>query len=236
MNIHRERQIEIIQTIEEQVRTDSLQATAVIPVADFENDNRICLTSVHFPTQSFSDAVLQTITQPLRKLFPSAYCYPRESLHFTIKNIRTIENPPNFTEEDVQKAIDLFGRVIPNHMPFTIYPHKLLLFKNNLALMCTTDDALDRLILDLHEQLTCAGIPDNKRYVNTQYFFCNMTLMRFAKSPPERFRTEVQKLSVDLSLPDYQVDSVSLVTGNAAMKKLQVRGKWMLKDSQAVSQ
>ena len=230
MNIHREKQKEIIQAIEEQLRTDSLQATAVAPVEDFENDNRICLTSVHFPTQLFVDRILQTITEPLKQSFPGAYSYPRDSLHFTIKNIRTIQNPPNFTEEDVHNAIDLFGRVIPRHSSVTIYPYKLLLFKNNLALICTTDDTLDKLILDLDGQLRHAGIPDNKRYVNSRYFFCNMTLMRFTKLPPDGFFKQVQELSAHLELPDYRIDYVNLVTGNAAMKKLQIRGEWELKD------
>lgn len=230
MNTHREKQIEIIKTIIEQVRTDSLQATAVVPVSDFENDNRICLTSVHFPSMQFVHSVLSHITEPLKNLFPEAYCYPDTSLHFTIKNIRVIENPPSFTEEDVQKAIHLFQQIVPQHKSFRVYPHKLLVFKNNLALICTTDEELDRLILELDDELRNVGIPDNKRYANSRYFFCNMTLMRFALPPPESFLEKVKELSDNLPVSEYIVDSVNLLTGNAAMKKLQVRGKWELKD------
>ncbi|MFZ2026211.1 MAG: hypothetical protein WAV30_02940 [Microgenomates group bacterium] len=229
MNTHREKQIEIIQVIEEQVRADSLQATTVIPVADFENDDRICLTSVHFPAESFTDTVLQTITEPLRKLFPGTYCYPKESLHFTIKNIRVIANPPSFTEEDVQKAIHIFEQVVPQHTSFRICPYKLLVFKNNLALICTTDEELDRLILELDTKLSLSGIPDNKRYANSRYFFCNMTLMRFALPPPESFLEKVKELSDNLPVSEYTIDSVNLLTGNAAMKKLQVQGEWKLR-------
>lgn len=230
MKTHRERQIEIIDTITRQVQTDSLKATAVIPVADFENDERICLTSVHFPKSSFAQTILTGITEPLKKVFPQAYCYSEESLHFTIKNIRVIENPPSFTEQDVEKAFRIFEQCIPQHTSFRIYPHKLLLFKNNLALICTTDEELDNLILDLNGRLEKEGIPDNKRYANSRYFFCNMTLMRFALPPPESFLEKVRELSDKLPISEYVIDTVHLLTGNAAMKKLQVRGKWDLKD------
>lgn len=235
MMTHREKQIEIIRVIEEQVSRDSLQATSVVPVDDFENDNRICLTSVHFPAQTFIDTVLQTITKPLKALFPDAYCYSGDSLHFTVKNIRTIENPPSFTAADVEKAKHIFDTVIPHHAAFRIYPYKLLVFKNNLALICTTDPGLDNLILELDSTLRKGGIPDNKRYANSRYFFCNMTLMRFAVPPPLEFLRKVAELSTRLVLPDYTIDSVTLLTGNAAMKKLHIRGTWTLTDSQEVS-
>lgn len=228
MTNHREKQIEIINTIAEQVRKNSLQATAVAPVADFERDDRICLTSVHFPKESFVNTVLTTITEPLAKLFPQAYCYPKESLHFTIKNIRVIANPPSFTEEQVDRAFQLYEKVIPTHKSFRIYPHRLLVFKNNLALICTTDEELDNLILDLDDKLKEVGIPDNKRYANSRYFFCNMTLMRFAATPPQAFLVKVDELSNTLPLLEYTVDSVELLTGNAAMKKLRIRGEWKL--------
>lgn len=229
MTTHQQKQKEIINTIEKQVACDALQATVVLPVENFEQDSRICLTSIHFPHKRFVTEVYTSISEPLKKLFPDAYFYSPSSLHLTIKNIRVINNPPRFSKENIKTAIYVFDKVIPIHKAFSIYPYRLLLFKNNLALMNTTDEELDAIILDLNRELECALIPDDKQYVNTEYFFSNMTLARFSGMSPAEFREKVHSISSSLLLPIYKVDSVSLITSNAVMKKLEVHGKWNLK-------
>jgi 2'-5' RNA ligase len=230
MTIHQQKQIEIINKIEKQIQTNSLTATAVIPVQNFDEDNRMCLTSVHFPHKSFIDTIYSAISIPLQKLFPEAYYYDPSSLHLTIKNIRVINNPPTFAEKDVEIARAVFNSIIPRHKKFKIYPYRLLLFKNNLALMSTTDEELDGIILDLNQALTKAGIPDDKQYVNPRYFFSNMTIARFISCPPPEFIEEVHNISSSLSIAPYIVDSVDLITSNAVMKKRQIQGSWVLTD------
>jgi len=229
MTTHQQKQKEIINTIEKQVACDALQATAVVPVKDFEDDNRICLTSVHFPHKRFVTEIYTSISEPLKKLFPGAYFYSPSSLHLTIKNIRVINNPPRFSNENIKTAIHVFDKVIPIHKAFSIYPYRLLLFKNNLALISTTDEELDAIILNLNKELKSAALPDDKQYVNSTHFFSNMTLARFSLLPTHEFTEQVHRMSQQLLLPLYCVDSVSLVTGNAVMKKLTVHGKWQLK-------
>lgn len=222
MSFHQNKQKEIINQIEKQVNSDALQATAVIPVKDFAADNRICLTSVHFPMAHFTNMINATIIEPLKILFPHAYYYEPSSLHLTIKNIRVINDPPTFTSQDIETAKQVFNRVIPKHVAFNIYPYRLLLFKNNLALMSTSDEELDRIIFNLNTELDMAGIPDDKKYINNEYYFSNMTLARFGSISPTAFKNKVMELSSHLKLPSYCVDSVSLITGNAVMKKLTV--------------
>lgn len=230
MSLHQDKQIEIINQIEKQIKNNSLQATAVVPVKDFAIDNRICLTSVHFPKTQFIDLINRSIIDPLRAIFPDAYYYEPSSLHLTIKNIKTINDPPTFTPHDVEAAKDVLNRIIPNHSTFNIYPYRLLLFKNNLALISTTDEELDEIILHLDTELERSGIPDNKQYVNDKFFFSNMTLARFSTTPTDLFKEKVAEISSSLNLSSYCVDSVSLITGNAVMKKLTVHSKVNLKD------
>lgn len=147
----------------------------------------------------------------------------------TIKNVRVINDSPHFDEEDVQKAEKVFTETIPQHKKFNVYFSKLLLFPNNLALIGTTDEELDRIILDLDNKLTKAGIPDDKVYTNSQYFCSNMTLARFGTSPSEAFQQKVVELSESLKFKPYQVDSVTLLTCNAVLKNKQIRGTWELK-------
>jgi len=222
MSVHQDKQVEIINQIEEQIKNDSLQATAVMPVNDFDSDNRICLTTVHFPSVQYLDIIYKTIVEPLKHIFPSAYFYESSSLHLTIKNIRVISDPPTFTNQDVEKAKQVLTSVIPRHFMFSIYPYRLLLFKNNLALMSTTDEELDRIILHMNTELKKAGIPDDKQYINKRFFFSNMTIARFGDIPPEGFKDAVTKLSSNLNVPSYHIDSVSLISSNAVMKKLTV--------------
>jgi len=230
MSFHQDKQIEIINQIEKQIKNNSLQATVVVPVHDFVEDNRICLTSVHFPKTPFIDLIDRSIINPLRAIFPDAYYYEPASLHLTIKNIKTINDPPTFTSYDIETAKDILNRVIPNHTPFNIYPYRLLLFKNNLALMSTTDEELDKIILALDTELQKSGIPDNKQYVNDKYFFSNMTIARFGAAPSPLFKKKIEEISMSLRLPSYCIDSVSLITGNAVMKKLTIHSTANLKD------
>ncbi|MFZ2206894.1 MAG: hypothetical protein WA061_06105 [Microgenomates group bacterium] len=230
MSFHQDKQIEIINKIEGQIKNNSLQATAVVPVADFAEDKRICLTSVHFPKTQFTDSISRNIINPLKAIFPNAYYYEPSSLHLTIKNIKTICDPPTFTPHDVETAKNVLNQVLSTHTRFNIYPYRLLLFKNNLALMSTTDEELDKIILHLDTELKRSGIADNKQYINDKYFFSNMTVARFSATPNDLFREKVEEISASLNLPSYSVDSVSLITGNAVMKKLTVHSQVNLKD------
>jgi 2'-5' RNA ligase len=227
---HQDKQKKIISQIEKQVKNNALQATAVVPVHDFASDNRICLTSVHFPSAQFINIISKTIIEPLKAVFPNAYYYEPSSLHLTIKNIRVINNPPNFTSTDIETAKKTLNKVIPNCVKFNIYPYRLLLFKNNLALMSTTDEELDRIITNLNTELEKSGISDDKQYVNDKYYFSNMTVARFNSTPSTLFKKKVAEISSALNLSSYCVDSVSLITGNAVMKKLTIHKTINLKD------
>jgi len=119
---------------------------------------------------SFFQKVHQLIDN-LKKLDHSIYYYPDTSLHMTIKNLRTVANPPNFDEQVIEQAKTIFSRVVSQHHAFQAYYYRLLLFPNNLALVGTTDEELDKIIFDLDRALIEAGIPDNKVYINDKYFF-----------------------------------------------------------------
>lgn len=227
MNIHRQKQIEAISQIENQIRNDDLNFSTVTHTKSYESDPRICLTSVHFPSNLLKKKIEKLIIEPLRQISPGVYFYSRESMHMTIKNIRVINNPPRFTTYDIKKATKIFSQIIPKHRAFRVYFYKLLLFPNNLALIGTTDPELDAIILDLDRRLISEGLPDDKQYTNSQYFFSNMTLARFS-SVPEEFINKVKDLSNQIKLDPYVIDSVSLITGNAILKHLKIIGEWRL--------
>lgn len=230
MNNHQLQQRKVINKIEEQVKVNPLNFSTVSRVEDYEKDSRICLTSVHLPNEELKLQIKKLLTEPLHKIEPDFYYYTVNSLHMTIKNIRVINNPPHFTAEDIEKAKKVFSQIIPKHKQFSVYFYRLLLFPNNLALIGTTDSELDSIILDLDKEFNQVGIPDDKVYVNSKYFFSNITLTRFNRPPTEKFKQKIQELSSSIKFKPYIVDSVTLLSCNAVFKNRKLIETWYLKD------
>lgn len=228
MTDYQNKQIEVINSIETQINNDSLRFSTVSPVKDYESDSRICLTSVHIPSQSLKNQIQKLLVEPLKSVEPNYYYYSPDSMHMTIKNIRVINEPPHFTDSDILKAEEVFSRLIPNHKKFKVYFYRLLLFPNNLALIGTTDPELDQIFLDLDKRLNDVGVPDDKKYTNKEYFFSNMTLARFSKAS-DSFKRKIEELSNVFPLKPYNVDSVTLLTCNAVFKKRHIVNTWGLK-------
>lgn len=227
MTTHQQKQIEVIDQIANQVRNSNLNFSLVAPTEDYDNDSRICLTSVHIPSDYLKQKIHDEIIKPLQMVSSNVYFYLPDSMHMTIKNIRVINNPPHFKPVDIKKAKQVFLEVMPQHNKYRIYFYRLLLFPNSLVLIGTTDPELDNIILDLDKRLKEVGLPDDKQYTNSQYFFSNMTLARFSV-PSKEFIKKVEELSKRIKFDPYTVNSVSLITCNAALKNLQIIGKWKL--------
>jgi len=227
MDDHQLNQLKVIGQIEDQINNKALNFTTVSPVDDYAKDSRIAITSVHFPSEDLINKV-QNIISYLREVESDYYYSPNDSLHMTIKNIRIINDPPLFDESDISKAKKVFSEVVPKCNKYNVYFYRLLLFPNNLALMGTTDSELDNIVLSLDKKLKEAGVPDDKVYANDKYFFSNMTLARFPKAS-DRFSQKVSSLSESINFEPYQVDSVTLLTCNAVLKKQNIIGTWKLK-------
>lgn len=227
---HQQKQVEIINKLEEQIKSSSVGFSTVSPVSDYENDARICLTSVHLPDKKFVDQVQNVLIEPLKNISSDFFYYPPDSLHMTVKNIRVINDPPHFTEDDIAKVKEVFSSTIPQHKKFKVYFYRLLLFPNNLALIGTTDSELDNTFLELDKKLNEAGVADDKKYINSQYFFSNMTLARFNNQPSDRFFQKVEELSRSLFFEPYTVDSVTLLTCTAVFMKRNIIHTWKLGD------
>ncbi len=223
---HQKGQIAVINQIEEATKRNIVSVIA--PVADFDTDSRICLTSVHFPQESLIKEIQRQIIEPLKTKFPDVYYYKSGSIHTTIKNIKIISNPPTFSEEDINVVKSEFSKVLSKHKKYTTYFYRLLLLPSGLSLMGTTDPELDSINFDLDEALNRIGLPDDKKYVNKKYFFSNVTLARFQKPIPDEFKMEVEKISKSLAIEPYVVDSVTLISTNAAITICRKIHTWSL--------
>lgn len=225
---HQKKQIEVIDRIEQQVRTNTIQFSTVDPVSDFKNDDRLALTIVHLPHESLIKQIQQEIIEPLKAIEPHQFYYPQDSFHMTIKSIKTAENPALFDSQTIKKAEKVFEEIIPEHKKFQVYFYRLLLFPLNIALIGTTDEELDTIALTLDEKLAKKGIPDNKQYANSRYFFSNITLARFYHPVSERFIKKVEEISHSIKFASYTMDSVTLLTCNSVLQKKTILKTWQL--------
>jgi hypothetical protein len=216
---HQKHQLKVIDDIEQSLLNNQQSFSVVEPVDDFFNDSRMALTAVHFPKASFLKKIRDEVLEPLKKISPNHFYYPDEFIHMTVKNIKTIGDPPSFSEKEVEITKDVFEQVIPKYKPFKAYYYRLFLFKHNLALMGTTDPDLDNIILELDKSLSEVGVPDDKVYLNDKYFFSNVTLIRFNEPITNEFKEKVVELSKNLKPFSYEIDSVTLLTCNAVMNK-----------------
>jgi len=229
MSSYQDNQKKVVDELEKQVESNALSFSTVTPVTDYINDPRMCLTSVHFPHAPLIDQIQQQIIEPLQKIEHDHFYYPRDSFHITIKNIRIINDPPHFTDETIKKSKQVFTEVIPKHKKLNVSYYRLLLFPNSLALIGTTDPEMDALHLELDRELTKAGIPDDKKYMNNKYFFSNMTLVRFYHPATEAYKKKIKELSGALSFLPYTIDSVTLLSSTAVFTNRRVYGTWELK-------
>lgn len=223
---HQLKQIEVIKKIEKLFNQNKI--SAVSKIDDYENDPRICLTSVHFPSKKLTKIIVAKIIEPLQKIDKNIFYYPPESLHLTVKNIRTINNPPDFKTNDLLTAKKVFSKVIPKLHKFKIYYYKLVIYPNSLSIVYTTDPELDLIFSELDKALNKSGLPDNKFYANNKYIISNITLARFYGQPTPEFKNEVKRIAKLNIFDNYIIDSVTLLTANAAMKNKKIIGKWKL--------
>ena len=231
MNLYQKKQIEVVNQIESSLKERCLSFSTVSSVKDFENDPRTCLTSIHFLKPKLINQIYRLLINPLKLISPNHYYYQRSSLHMTIKGIRVINDPPHFNSEDIKKARMIFQETIPYCHQFKVFFYRLLLFPTNLSLIGTTEEERDRIAIVLDKKLGQAGIPDDKKYLNSRFFFSNITLARFDSPISNSFRKKVKALSGNISkmFKPYTVDSVSLVSGNAVLKNRKIFGQWLLK-------
>ena len=111
------------------------RASVVSMRADYRHDPAQALTSVVFVSPELGQEIRRRIIEPLQAIEPEHYYYPPESLHLTIKNVKTVHHPPRFTATDIDRVAKLFGRLVPLHCAFSVSLAELVPFSTSLNLM-----------------------------------------------------------------------------------------------------
>ena len=189
---------------------------SVIPLLpDYRTDPAICLTSVSFVPEAMGRDIHRTIIEPLRAIEPEHHYYSPASMHITIKNVRSVHHPPQFTEEEIEKVNRLFRGLIPRHPSLAFFLEELVAFRTSVSLIGYCDERLKDLVLTLDAGLNEIGVPDDKRYVSSTVFFGNVTLCRFVRQPSGAFFEAVERMA-RVYRNELRVETVHLITCNSA--------------------
>ncbi len=207
-------QKQMVNELENTFATGDRKSTVVDMQTDYANDDQMCLTSVVFIPPDISKIITEKIIKPLQAIEPMHYFYPPESMHLTIKNVRTISKPPLFSETDVEKTKKLYSNIVPTFSRFTFDVEDVVLFPTSLSVMAYSSEVLKELVLSLDKGLKEIGVPDNKKYLSDTIFWGNITVCRFVTHPGQEFIDMVKELR-NLKIDSLIVDTVSLITCNA---------------------
>lgn len=229
-NDYRLQQKKLIKQLEDSFTKDVHKSTVVEMKSDYANDDQICLTSLVFIPDEISREIIFDVIEKLKTIEPQHYFYPPESMHLTIKNIRTVHKPPLFSETDIDKVNQLFSEIVPQFSIFEFSVEDVLVFPTSLSIMAYSNDTLQKLISTLDKGLQKIGVPDNKKYLSDSVSFGNITICRFTQNPSTQFIEEVKKMR-NLKIGKFKVEKVNLITCNAVCypESRKIIGEYKLK-------
>lgn len=184
---------------------------------------------IAFIPEKLQRIIQHKIIDPLKKADPEQYFYPSKSLHLTIQNIRTINKPPMFTEDDIEKAKDVFSRTVPAFSCLNYKIKHLFELPTSLGIRAYAEEPLKNLCTSLRQELTKSGVSDDKTYASDDVFFGNISISRFTKKPNKDFFKEIENLK-NTKVGELSIKSVHLVTTNSVChpKKTKILGEYHL--------
>lgn len=207
-------QKQLVEQLEHHFANGSGPSTVVEMQKDYANDDRICLTSVVFVPEHISRKIVSDVIERLRAIEPKQYFYSPESMHLTIKNVRTISKPPLFSDLDIHRVDRLFSEIVPRFPVFEFSVEDVLLFPTSVSIMAYSSEALQKLVLCLDDGLKEIGIPDNKTYLSDCVYWGNITVCRFTQKPSVEFIQEMKKMR-NMKIGKFVVEKINLLTCNA---------------------
>jgi len=214
LDAYRELQKRIVKALRAGSGQHNIRGSEVPFRSDYKTDSAICLTSVVFVPDDIAQDISRTIVAPLKEIAPDHHYYSPDSMHITIKNIRTVHDPPLFTETDIEKVHDLFTALIPQHRSFFFSLEEVVAFTAGVSLIGYCDNKLKDLVQALDAGLNEIGVPDNKEYISDTVFFGNVTLCRYVRQPSERF-FEVVEHKAHVYKSVLEVEGIQLITCNS---------------------
>ncbi len=213
MDGYSKKQLLLISEIEEKFKNGEVPSTIVTPVKDYKNDNRICLTAVAFIPPELEQQIIENIIKPLKEADNRQYFYVPNSFHVTIQNIRIIEDPPLFDSSDIEKAKEVFEKIVPKHPRISFRLKRLFELPTSLSVCAFSNESLGILANELRAELANSGVPDNKKYASNDVVLGSTTIIRFTTEPNAEFKNIVSQLK-NIEIGNFEVSKINLITTN----------------------
>jgi 2'-5' RNA ligase len=207
-------QKQVVEEFEQSLGGGSNKSSIVEVQKDYANDNQLCLSSISFVPKDLAAEMATKIMEPLQAIEPDFYYYPVNSLHLSIKNIRTIHNPPLFTEEDIKKVAKLFGETVPQFPSLHFEIEDIIKMPTSVLVIAYAEENFKKLFLALDYGLKEIGVPDDKRYFSDSVVWGSITLCRFTHQPKPEFIDKVRSMR-HLKFGEMVVSDIKLVVCNA---------------------
>lgn len=211
---YKDRQRALVRQINARPATSEFPATSVRPVSAYEDDCRTFLAFIARPPAPLVERVLD-LQERLIRLDPQQFAIPRSALHFTVKSVRTVCDPPAFTAEEVELARCAAADVVPGLGSFELQVEGTLQTPSSLALAAYSSERFDAWVRGVDRALRDRGVRDDKTYASDAVFFTNLTLLRYVRPPAQAL--------IDAYLPlervrfePFEVKEVALVSSNLA--------------------
>lgn len=216
MQSYQQQQARLFSQLESSAVQGKAVSTLIEPVENFATDKRRCLTSVVFLPRSLSNKIASELQLPLKQADANHYYYSPDNLHLTIKNVRVVADPPDFTSRQISIVRQAFADIIPSIKKFSFDLNGLLLLPTSISIRGFCDDVLFSLISKLDTALREGGMSDDKRYASDKVFFGNISICRYNGRPNSELLAVAQRLR-ETKLGELEVVDICLVTGNAVL-------------------
>lgn len=200
--------------MEQTLAADTTAATIVPYQTDYATDRQLCLSVNAFVSPDIAASIQSKLIEPLRKIDPTQYFYPAESLHITFHSIRIIHDPPTYTAHDIEVSDRLLESVIPSNEPFPFTLQGVMSMPTSASVIALITPAYNQFIQTLRKTFVSAGIPDDKKYFTEETVFANSTFCRYTHRPTPEFLQTLNQMK-DTVIGNFLATHVSLVTTNA---------------------
>ncbi|MEI7653598.1 MAG: hypothetical protein WCJ70_05015 [bacterium] len=210
---HLQIQKDLVRELESALAADPSRTTLAPMKSDFATSKERSLGAISFLSSDILSQIREKVQDPLQSADPLQYHFPTTSLHITIKNIRALHYPPRISSSDIQKAHTVLAETIPSYPPPQFHLEEVVIFPTSIALMAYAEEGHIKLIHELDDKLSQAGIPDDKKYFSKDICWANITICRFTHPPTPQLITTAKSMR-HLKVSNMQMDETELLTCN----------------------
>lgn len=210
---HFQKQKDLVRELESALAADPSRTTIAPMKSDFTTSKGRSLAAISFLSSDILLQIMEQVQKPLQAADPSQYYFAAASTHITIKNIRALHYPPHISSSDIQKAHGVLTETIPHYPPPRFYLEEVVVFPTSIALMAYAEEGHTKLIHELDDKLSQAGIPDDKKYFSKDIYWANITICRFTHPPTPQLIAVAQTMR-HLKVASMRIDETCLLTSN----------------------